>query len=265
MNKVEAVHRPDQLLALTIHRPEARNAFDHETVLALTHHLKAAAHDPEVRAVLLTGSGANFCAGGDIKWMQDILDSPVEHMARAAADISGMLQAAWALDKPLVVQLRGAVMGGGIGLVCCADIAIADSTALFGLGKVRLGIVPAAISPFVVRALGTRLATRLALLGEPFGPHQALQHGVIGEITTPADCDAAVERAIAALLRGGPQAQARTKALFRATPRDGDISYQRSIDCLVDTWRAPEAGEGLGAFVAKRRPVWVTTVGKATC
>ena len=254
-------------MALTIHRPAVRNAFDHETVLALTRHLEAAARDPEVRAVLLTGSGGNFCAGGDIKWMQDILDSPIEHMARLAADISAMLQAAWALDKPLVVQVRGAAMGGGVGLVCCADIAIADTSALFGLGEVRLGIVPAAISPFVVRALGTRLATRLALLGESFPAEQALRHGLIGELTAPADCDGAVERSIAALLRGGPQAQARTKSLFRDTPQDGgpSPSRQRSIDCLVETWRAPEAGEGLGAFIAKRRPAWAEAPGRPAC
>jgi methylglutaconyl-CoA hydratase len=245
------------VLTLTLNRPAARNAFDAALVRSLRRQLDAAAADEAVRAVVVTGAGAHFCAGGDIAWMRAVLQLSEPEMVAAASEIADMLQAAHEHPKPLLALVRGAAMGGGLGLACCADVVVADETAKFGLGEVRLGIIPALISPHLVRAIGQRQATALALLAEPIDYLQAKELGIVTHVSK-ADLTQTAERLVGSLTRGGPDAQSRTKSVLRmsAATKSIEDASDACVAAIVDAWQAPEAAEGMQAFLEKRPPNW---------
>ncbi len=244
-------------LRIALNRPDVRNAFDEEVIEALAACTARAAEDPTVRVVVLSGEGKAFCAGADLAWMSKaIAYSQVENLADAE-DFALMLERIDTLPMPVIGRVHGAILGGGVGLAAVCDIVVAGEDATFGLTEVKLGIVPAVISPYVIRKIGASAARELFLTGGRFGAVRARELGLVHDIVPEPELDAAVDRRIAELLTSGPVAVAAAKALIR------DIAGESPKDVIgLTTSRiaahrvSPEGQEGMRAFLQKRKPDW---------
>jgi len=243
---------------LTLNRPEKHNALDGATVQELQAALTAAGADTRVRIVIVTGAGASFCAGADIGHMRSMMDATEQQNVDDALLLARCLRTLDELDKPVIARVNGNVYGGGVGLVACADIAIGVETAKFALTEVRLGIVPAVISPYVVAAIGNRQARRLFLTATPFEAPQACSIGLLHFTSTAEQLDAAVETQVDHLLRGGPEALRAAKKLVRRMAQLGDRETlgQETAQLLARLRVSPEGREGLSAFLERRKPGW---------
>jgi methylglutaconyl-CoA hydratase len=243
---------------LTLSRPEVHNAFNDRVIAELTATFETLAADAAVRVLVLTGAGASFSAGGDLDWMRSMTRYTEDENRRDALALARMLDALDRFPKPTVARVNGAALGGGVGLVSGCDIAIAAETARFGLTEVRLGLAPATIAPYVVRAIGARQARRYFLTGERFDAPRALALGLVHEVVPATDLDAAVGRVIADLLKGGPAALAECKALVRTVQ---DVAEREALmaataDLIARMRVTAEGQEGLAAFFDKRAPAW---------
>ncbi len=246
---------------VTLNRPAKHNALDAETIAALGTTLSTLERDAKVRVVVLTGAGSTFCAGADIESMRAAARASASENLQDALQLGEMLVTLNALTKPTVARINGNVFGGGVGLIACCDIAIASAEARFTLSEIRLGILPAMISPFVVAAIGPRQARRYVLTGEPISAADAQRIGLVHETAPLASLDQLVEEIVAALLKGGPSAQREAKELIRevsiagrSPDRDGRLVTAQRLARL----RASEEGqEGLSAFLEKRMARWV--------
>ena len=239
------IERDEAVLRITLARPERRNAFDAELIAELT----AAFTDVgDARAVVLAGDGQSFCAGADIEWQRSAVDLSLDENAEDALRLYRMCEAIDRCPAPVVARVHGYALGGGSGLVACADIALAAPDSVFGFSEVKLGIIPAVISPFVLRKIGAH-ARRYFLTGERFDAETALRIGLISEIATP--LDDAVNQVVAELLSAGPEAVREAKRLIREQPA-GTATAQ-----IAARLRAgPEGQEGLRAFLDRREPGW---------
>ena len=245
------------LLALA--RPERHNAFDDALIAELTSALRSLDTDPGVRAVVLLGHGGSFCAGADLNWMKKMAGyGRAENLADAAA-LAEMLRALDRLSKPTIARVHGAAYGGGVGLVACCDIAIAAQGATFALSEAKLGLIPATISPYVIEAIGARMARRYFLTGERFDAAEAYRIGLVHDIVLQGDLDNRINELLGALVVAGPAAQAESKALIRAVAqRPIDASVIADTAARIARVRStPEAKEGVAAFLGKRRASWV--------
>lgn len=238
-----------------LNRPDRHNAFDEELIAAITQ----AFHSPEVtgaRAILLTGAGKSFCAGADADWMRRAAGWSEAENRTDALKLSAMLAAIDACPAPVIALVQGFCMGGGVGLVACADMAVAHEDARFALSEVRLGITPATISPFVLRAIGPRHARRLFLTGERFDADHALAIGLVHQVTdTP---EAVADGWIADLLAAAPGAVADAKALVQdiaGRPITNDLRAETAAR-IAARRSTDEAKEGMAAFLGKRKPDW---------
>src|SRR5687768_5005608 len=191
---------------LTLNRPDKHNALDGTTVQELHAALAALAADARVRVVVVTGAGASFCAGADIAHMRSMMGATEQQNVDDALLLARCLRTLDEFDKPVIARVNGNVFGGGVGLVACADIAIGVETAKFALTEVRLGIVPAVISPYVVAAIGNRHARRLFVTGMPFDAHEALSFGLLHALTEQEKLDELTNRYVDAVLQSGPRA-----------------------------------------------------------
>ena len=235
------------LLRVTIARPERRNAFD----AALIAELAAAFSDiGDARAVILAGDGPSFCAGADVDWQRASIDLTYEENVEDAMRLYGMMEAVDGCPAPVVARVQGYALGGGSGLVACCDIAIAGPDAVFGFSEVKLGIIPAVISPFVIPRIGSGAARRYFLTGERFGVETALRIGLVHEVAD--DLDAAVDRVVDELLTSGPEAVREAKRLVREQPTGVDTAH---IAARVRS--GPEGQDGLRAFLERRKPGWI--------
>jgi methylglutaconyl-CoA hydratase len=241
-----------------LNRPETHNALSPELGAALIAALESLSRDPHCRVVVLGGRGPSFCAGADIATMKSSANASYEDNLADARRFGAWFAAVAEFPKPVVARLHGGVYGGGVGLACACDIAVASADAKFGLTEARLGIIPGLISPYVIRRLGDRNARELMLTGERFGGDMALQVGLIHHLTPEAGLDAKVEERVAELLKGGPAAQARIKRLlahWANTPWD---EYRESLPhALAEVRATEEARDGLSAFFEKRKPRWM--------
>jgi methylglutaconyl-CoA hydratase len=246
------------IATLTLNRPERRNAFDDALIAELTEVFVRIAADDGVRALIITGAGTAFSAGGDLNWMRRMAGlSEAENYADAMR-LATMLRTLNELPKPTVARVNGAAFAGGVGLVCCCDIAVAAASAVFSISEVRLGLVASTIGPYVVAAIGARAARRYCLTGETFGAADALRIGLAHEMVPDAELDTAVARVIAHLLAGGPHAETRGKRLIaelsgRAVDEDVMALTARTI---AEARASAEGREGVTAFLEKRRPAW---------
>ncbi|MEZ2220562.1 crotonase/enoyl-CoA hydratase family protein [Rhizobium sp. RCC_161_2] len=242
---------------LTLARPEKHNALSAEMIDALT----AAAHDlggnERVRVVVLTGEGASFCAGGDLGWMRAQFDATRAGRIAEARRLAMLFKALNEMPKPLLARVHGNAFGGGMGLLSVCDMTIAAATARFGLTEVRLGIIPATISPYVVARIGEANARPLFLSGKIIDAWQAHAAGLLSRVVPEDALDDAVESEIHHFLAASPQAAARAKALARSLgmPITEDL-IDRVILQLVEAWESEEAREGLTAFFERRQPKW---------
>jgi methylglutaconyl-CoA hydratase len=241
------IERDSGVLWVTIARPERRNAFDAGLIAEL-----AGAFDDvgDARAVVLAGEGQSFCAGADVEWQRASVDLSYDENVEDALRLYRMLAAVDSSPAPVVARIQGFCLGGGCGLAACADMAIGATDATFGFSEVKLGIVPAVISPFVVGRIGPGAARRYFLTGERFGAGTALRIGLVHEVAD--DLDAAVERVVAELLTSGLAAVRAAKQLVRPEPGSGE-----ELARLAARLRAGGEGqEGLRAFLEKREPRW---------
>ena len=239
------IEREGAVLRVRRARPERRNAFDAALIAELT---EAFSDVGDARAVVLAGEGPSFCAGADVEWQRSSIDLTFEENVEDATRLLRMLQAIDGCPAPVVARVHGHALGGGSGLVACADAAIAAPDAVFGFSEVKLGIVPAVISPFVLAKIGSS-ARRLFTTGERFGAETALRIALVDEVA--GDPDAAIERVVGELLTSGPEAARVAKRLVREPPPLEELPR------LAARMRTREEGqEGLRAFLEKRVPLW---------
>ncbi|MEX2151026.1 MAG: enoyl-CoA hydratase-related protein [Steroidobacteraceae bacterium] len=254
-------HDPRGIATLTLDRPAQRNALSAELVRQLTDALAALATDPAVRIVLLKGAGEGFCAGADIGEMRAAGAASQETNEADSRRFATLLARLEAQPQPTVAVVHGAAYGGAIGLIAACDIVIAGESARFALSEVRLGLIPAMISPYVIRALGTRQARRWMLTGEAMDAATALRIGLVHETVADAALREAVATMTSALLAGGPFAQTEIKQLLRHVTGRGESA---DAAMLADTARwiariraGDEGREGLTAFLERRKPRWL--------
>ena len=241
------VGRDGPVLRITLARPERRNAFDARLIAALH---EAFGDVGDARAVVLAGDGPNFCAGADVEWQRTSIELTLDENAEDALRLYRMLEAVDSCPAPVVARVHGYALGGGCGLTACADFAVAAPDAVFGFPEVKLGIIPAVISPFVFDRIGAARARRYFLTGERFDAETALHIGLVGEIAD--DLDEAVDRVVAELLSSGPEAVRAAKRLARERRPTGD-----ELARLAARMRSsPEGQEGLRAFLEKRPAAW---------
>jgi len=239
------IERDGDLLQITLAKPDRRNAFDAELIGALT---EAFANVGDARAVVLAGEGESFCAGADVEWQRAAIDLSYEQNVEDALRLYRMCDTIDRSPAPVIARVQGYALGGGSGLVACADVAIASPDATFGFSEVKLGIIPAVISPFVLPKIGAH-ARRYFLTGERFDANVALRIGLVHEVAD--DLDTAVERVAAEVLTAAPGAVREAKKLIRERP-DGEAAAQ-----IAARLRAGDEGqEGLRAFLERREPGW---------
>jgi methylglutaconyl-CoA hydratase len=240
-----------------LNRPEVRNAFDGLMVTELRKTLFDLGTIDAVRVIVLGGRGPAFCAGADLQWMKAMASFTREENLREAQAMADLFFTVYNSPKPVVARVHGAALGGGSGLVAAADIAVAALGTEFGFTEVRVGIVPAVISPYVVAKIGESAARELVLTGERFEAVRALEVGLVRAAVPEADLDTAVENRVSALLKAGPRAVAEAKALIREVAFKRVEDVQRyTVERIADIRVTPEAQEGMRAFLEKRKPSW---------
>ena len=241
-----------------LNRPDVHNAFDPEMVDALTATLKKLGRDDAVRAVVLVGAGPSFCAGADIGHMKASARFSKKQNFEAAQDSANMLHTLYTLPKPTIACVRGAVRGGGCGLVAACDIAVASRTATFRLTEVKLGIIPSMISPYVIAAIGSRMAHRYMLTGEELDCAEAYRIGLVHDIAEEDDLGGKIGSLLGNLYTSGPKAMAAVKALipFAASASIDAALVAETSRRIADIRATPEGQEGLAAFLEKRKPAW---------
>ena len=244
---------------LTMNRPQAHNALSPELSQALEAAVEKLAADTGLRALVLTGAGEAFCAGGDIKAMREMVEgSRAERMARSTR-FARLMAALRALPVPVIARVNGPAHGGGAGLVAVADIAIASDRAGFGFTEPRIGIAPATISPYVLERIGASAARRLFLTAQRFDAAEGHRVGLYDRVVPAEELDAAVEAELDAIRACSRSALAACKALIAEVPRLGAAAAQEhTAKVLADLWESDDAREGIAAFAAKRKPRWVT-------
>ena len=241
------IERDGDLLRITLARPETRNAFDAALIAELA---EAFVDVGRARAVVLAGDGPSFCAGADVQWMRASVDLDLEANIADANALRGMLEAIDRCPAPVVARVQGHALGGGAGLVACSDIAVADERAVFAFSEVKLGIIPAVISPFALAKIGPSAARRYFVTGERFDAATALRIGLVHEVA--ADLDAGLERVLAELANAGPRAARHAKKLVLDRP-DGPETARR----IAERRTSDEGQEGLRAFLERRSPSWL--------
>ena len=244
---------------LTMSRPAVFNAFDETMIGEMDEAFARLVANDSVRVIVLAGDGKHFSAGADLQWMQRASTASQEWNLTDARKFAGMLARIEAAPKPTVARMQGAALGGGVGLACACDIAIAADNASFSVSEAKFGILPAVIGPYVTNAVGKRQAKRLALTTERIGAAEALAMGLVQKVAPLAELDAAVDSIAGALLAGGPHAQREIKALF-AQLDVGPITPEK-IELTAQTISrvrgSEEAREGFAAFLEKRPAKWI--------
>jgi methylglutaconyl-CoA hydratase len=252
------VERTGPVATVVLDRPETRNAFDDVLAKGIFEAYETLSKDASVRVVVLRGAGSTFCAGGDLRWMKR---SGVLPKAENFEDAKGFVAAYAAVDrcpKATVARVEGVALGGGAGLVAACDVAVAAEGTVFGFPEVKLGIVPAAISPYVLRRIGWSQARRLFLTGERFDAKAALAMDLVHRVVPAASLDAALVETVASLLSSGPEAIGRVKRLLKgldALSPDGAM-MDLTAKTIADARASAEAQEGFAAFLEKRKPTW---------
>ena len=243
------------IITITLNRPDIHNAVDEKMIAELTDCFSGIG--PDVRAVVITGAGKSFCAGADLKWMKRMGQYSLEQNLADAGKLSDMFLALESIEIPTIAKVNGAAFGGGAGLVCACDIAIASEEAKLSLSEVRLGLVPGVISPYVLDRIGPKKAARQFMTGERLTAKDACRLGLIDMAVASDELDKAVEDTISMILSGGPEAVKACKRLARTgaqMPRDKFMKH--CISEIANARASPEGKEGVSAFLEKREPSW---------
>ena len=240
------IERDGPVLRVTLAKPERRNAFDAELIRELH---EAFSDVGDARVIVLAGDGPSFCAGADVEWQRAAIELTYDENVEDALRLFSMLEAIDSCPAPVVGRIQGYALGGGSGVTACLDIPIAAEDAVFGFSEVKLGIIPAVISPFVLPRIG-QAARRYFVTGERFDAHVALRIGLVSEVTD--DLDTAVERVVGELLTSGPEATRQAKKLVRQRP-----GGKESAEIAARLRSGAEGQDGLRAFLERRNPGWI--------
>jgi len=243
---------------LTLDRPEIRNAFDDALIAALTQALRELDADDKVRAVVLAGNGPAFCAGADLNWMKRMTGYSYEQNLADARALAAMLKTLDRMSKPTIARVHGPAFAGGVGLVAACDIAVGVPEAKFCLSEAKLGLSPATISPYVVRAMGERMARRYFLTAEVFDGIEAHRIGLLTAVSPSEKMDGEIDKMLEHLLQSGPQALTKIKDLIRLVSSGpvSDAMIEDTAQRIAEIRVSPEGREGIASFLEKRRPAW---------
>jgi methylglutaconyl-CoA hydratase len=243
---------------VTLDRPQLRNAFDDALIRELQAAFKKLENDKAVRVIVLAGNGPAFCAGADLNWMKRMAGYGYEENLADAQALSGMLATLDRMRKPTIARVHGPVFAGGTGLVAACDIAVGTAEAKFCLSEAKLGLSPATISPYVIRAMGERLARRYFLTAEVFDAAEAYRIGMLSALVPGADLDKTIDSLVAHLLAGGPEAHAQIKDLIRAVANRAldDALVGETAKRIAEIRVSPEGREGIASFLEKRKASW---------
>lgn len=255
---IRVERRDDGVASVTLARPAIHNAFNEVMIAELTSALVALGDDASVRAVLLKAEGKSFSAGADLDWMKRMATYGLPENLADAKALAGLMRTLNDLPKPTIACVQGAAFGGGVGLVACCDMAVAVEGSLFCLSEVKLGLIPAVISPYVIAAIGARASRRWFLTAERFDSAEAHRLGLVHQLVAAEDLDAAVEALLARLRDGAPEAQSAAKDLiFAVADRPvTDALVADTAQRIASLRSGPEGREGIAAFLEKRAPAW---------
>ena len=254
-----SIERQDRVATIWMDRPDVFNAFDEQLIADLGAACAELDADASVRVVVLAGRGKHFSAGADLNWMKRASVFTEEENRADARKFAHMLRALSDMSKPTVARVQGAALGGGTGLAAACDMAVASVDAQFATSEVKFGIIPSAISPYVVRAIGARQAYRYFQSAERIDASRARELGLVHETVDPEQLDAKVQEIVSALIQGGPLAQAAAKDLIRAVDNQpiNDTLVEDTAHRIAHLRATPEAREGIAAFLDKRQPNWI--------
>lgn len=242
---------------LTLSRPDVHNAMNKALINEMRAAIKTIAQDEKIRVVVLTGEGKSFCAGGDLRWMEANVAMNRQRRIAEASELADMLGELDSLPKPVIGRINGAAYGGGTGMLSVCDLTIGTSTARFGLTEVRLGLVPATISPYVVRRMGPGNARKVFFSGRLFSAEEAKDLGLLSQVVAPENLDSAVEKEVVEFLQAAPGAIAATKRLVDYVAAHGHKENREyTLNALADAWETEEGQQGIDAFLKKQTPWW---------
>lgn len=242
-------------------RPDLHNAFNEVVIAEVTDAFRELGLDASVRVIVLAGEGKSFCAGADVNWMRKMVGYSFDENVADANLLAVMLRTIRECPKPVIARIHGAALGGGVGLAAACDIVVALSSAVFSLSEVKLGIIPAVISPFVIEKIGMSQARRYGLTAERFDAHEAKRIGLVHEVADSVNAmDAAIEKLCETLIANGPEALAACKwVLSEVGGVRWDDVQSRTTARIAERRVSPEGQEGLRSFLEKRAPIWSET------
>jgi methylglutaconyl-CoA hydratase len=258
-NTALSVTVQDQVACITLTRPEVRNAFNDEVIAQIKSAFEAVGARDDVRCVVLAAEGPAFCAGADLNWMRRMADYTQSENLADAGELAAMLQAIYECPQPTIARVQGDVYAGGMGLVAACDMAVSVDTANYCLSEVKLGLIPATISPYVIRAMGTRAAHRYFLTAERFGAAEAHRIGLVHEVVSADALDAKVGELTQALVSASPNAVRACKKLVQdvAEREINDALVAQTVASIADIRASSEGKEGVQSFLQKRKPNWL--------
>ncbi|NCP64270.1 MAG: enoyl-CoA hydratase/isomerase family protein [Paraglaciecola sp.] len=244
---------------VTLNRPEKHNAFDASLIAELSSIFQQLAENPKVRAMILAATGKSFSAGADLNWMQSMVNYSYAENLKDSQALAAMLHALNTLPMPTIARVQGAAFGGAVGLIACCDMAIGSKLSKFCLSEVKLGLLPATISPYVIDAIGARAARRYFVTAEVFSARRARRLGLLSEAVTEEELDSTIDNLLEQILRNSPQAVSAAKHLvlqLQDRPIDADV-VQYTCEQIAQIRVSAEGQEGLQAFLAKRPATWI--------
>ena len=245
------------VLFLVLNRPEVHNAFNIQMINEMHRAFQQAVADESVRVVILTGEGKSFCAGADLNWMREIINFSFDQNLDESRRVAALLHQIYALPKPVLALVNGAAIGGGVGFACACDVVVASEKARFGLSEVKIGLVPAAISPYVIRRIGEAQARRYFLTGERISAERALEIGLVNEVVPAEELRKRGREMANLLLSSGPRAMASCKELlFKVPGMSLEEAREFTARMIAELRVSPEGQEGMAAFLEKRSPRW---------
>jgi methylglutaconyl-CoA hydratase len=244
--------------SLCINRPDIHNAFDDQLIQRLLQALEAVEADPSARILVLRSEGKSFSAGADLRWMRRMADYSEEENRADALELAALMQRLNRFSKPTIARVQGAAFGGGVGLVACCDMAVGSVNARFSLSEVRLGLIPAVISPYVVAAIGERAARRYFQTAERFDADEARRLGLLHEVVEESELDPTIDQLIENLLKGGPRALSAAKELIFSVAHQplNEATIKDTAERITAIRASDEGREGVSAFLEKRAPDW---------
>ncbi len=259
MSQMVEINQRDNIATVTLNRPQVHNAFNEEVIEALITAFTDLEQDPNCRVMVLASKGKSFSAGADLNWMKKMADYTEQENRQDASRLALMLSKLYNFSKPTIARVQGSAFGGAIGLIACCDIAIASRLSKFCLSEVKIGLIPATIAPYVVEAVGSRMASRLFMTAEVFSSRRARRIGLISEVVSEEDLETEVNNIAAQILKNAPLAVVKSKQLVRDLAHKPIDSSLIDMTCerIAEVRVSDEGQEGLNAFLQKRAANWV--------